>query len=72
MATAPTAEGTAGISGSYSKTNTETEERGKTEEESLSYGYKVVNTLKVPPKIKVEAMITMHAHGRDVRIYQNL
>ena len=61
MAAAPTAEGTAGISGSYSKTNKETEERGKTEGESLTYGYKVVDTLKVPPKTKVEAMITTWA-----------
>ena len=52
MAAAPTAEGTAGISGSYSKTNTEIEERGKTEEESLTYGYKVVDTLKVATQDK--------------------
>ena len=61
MAAAPSAEGTAGVSGSYSKTTTETDTREKSEEESLSYGYGVVDILKVPPKTKVEAMITTWA-----------
>ena len=59
MAAAPSAA--AGISGSYSKTTTETDTQEKSEEESLSYGYEVVDTLKVPPKTKVEAMITTWA-----------
>ena len=61
MATTPTAKGTAGVSGSYSKTTSKTEARENREEESLSYGYRVVDTLKVPPKTKVEAMITTWA-----------
>ena len=61
MATTPTAKGTAGVSGSYSKTTSKTEARENREEESLSYGYRVVNTLKVPLKTKVEAMITTWA-----------
>ena len=54
-------EGTAGVSGSYSKTASETEARENREGESLSCGYQVVDTLKVPPKTKVEAMITTWA-----------
>ena len=61
MAAAPTAEGTAGISGSYSKTTTQTSTKEKSEEESLSHGYEVVDSLKVPPKTKVVAMITTWA-----------
>ena len=57
MAAGPTAEGTAGVSGSYSKTTSEIEANENREEESLSCGYQIVDTLKVPPKTKVEAMI---------------
>ena len=61
MATTPTAEGTAGVSGSYSKTTSKTEARENREEESLSYGYQIVDTLKVPLKTKIESMITTWA-----------
>ena len=57
MAAGPTAEGTAGVSGSYSTTTCEIEAKENREEESLSCGYQIVDTLKVPPKTKVEAMI---------------
>ena len=50
-----------GIGGSYSKTNTTTisEEQGKSE--SLAQGYEVTDTLMVPPKTKVKALITTWA-----------
>ena len=70
MAAAPTAEGTAGVSGSYSKTTSEIEANGNRVEEALSYGYQIVDTLKVPPKTKVVAMIANHL-GCDIRIYHN-
>lgn len=61
MAAAPSAEGTAGVSGSYSKTTTQSTSKENHEEEELSHGYEVVDSLKVPPKTKVVAMITTWA-----------
>ena len=61
MAAAPSAEGTAGVSASYSKTTTEGSTQKEDEEQSLTQTYQVIDTLKVPPKTKVAAMITTWA-----------
>ena len=45
------------IGGSFSKTETKTSGRGERVTESLTQGYEIVDTLKVPPKTKVEATI---------------
>ena len=50
-----------GIGGSYSKTETSTWSREQGESESLAQGYEVVDTLMVPPKTKVKALITTWA-----------
>ena len=55
------AAASAGISGSYSKTTSKSEEENQAEGESLSQEYQVVDALKVPPKTKVAAMITTWA-----------
>ena len=55
------ATATAGVSGSYSKTTTQSDTKQQAQEESLSQGYQVVDTLNVPPKTKVVAMITTWA-----------
>lgn len=67
----------AGISGTYSKTNGTTwTTRGETSE-SLSQGYEIVDTLKIPPKTKVKATITTYAVTyesktlTEVRVYAN-
>ena len=59
MAAAP--EASAGASASYSKTTTKSDTEESKLEESLSHGYEVVDSLKVPPKTKVVAMITTWA-----------
>ena len=51
----------AGITGSYTKTTQTTTEDSEGVSESLSQGYQVVDTLKVPPKTKVKALITTWA-----------
>ena len=46
-----------GITGSYSKTEGTTSTKQERVKESLTQGYEIVDTLKVPPKTKVEATI---------------
>ena len=55
------ATATAGVSGSYSKTTTQSDSKQQAQEESLTQSYAVVDTLMVPPKTKVVAMITTWA-----------
>ena len=50
-----------GIGGSYSKTETSTWSKEQGESESLSQGYEIIDTLMVPPKTKVKALITTWA-----------
>ena len=66
MAAAPTAEGTAGLSGSYSTTTSEIE--AKVIEKRRLYhntGYQIASCMilsrQLPPKTKVVAMITTWA-----------
>ena len=50
-----------GIGGSYSKTETSTWSTEQGKSESLAQGYEVIDTLMVPPKTKVKALITTWA-----------
>ena len=50
-----------GIGGSYSRTNTTTRSAEENKSESLSQGYEITDTLVVPPKTKVKALITTWA-----------
>lgn len=50
-----------GIGGSYSKTETTTWSTEQSKSESLVQGYEVTDTLMVPPKTKVKALITTWA-----------
>ena len=50
-----------GIGGSYSKTETSTSSTEQSKSESLAQGYEVIDTLMVPPKTKVKALITTWA-----------
>ena len=50
-----------GIGGSYSKTETSASSTEQSKSESLAQGYEVIDTLMVPPKTKVKALITTWA-----------
>ena len=66
-----------GVSGSYSTTNGTTWTTGGQTSESLSQGYEIVDTLKIPPKTKVKATITTYAVTyesktlTEMRVYAN-
>ena len=57
-----------GIGGSYSKTDTSTWSTEQDKSESLAQGYEVVDTLQVPPKTKVKALITTWAVTYESKI----
>lgn len=50
-----------GLTGSYSTTQGTSLTTGSSGEEKLSQGYQIVDTLKIPPKTKVKAIITTWA-----------
>lgn len=50
-----------GANAKYSKTKTTSETQSKHAEDSLSQGYEIVDTLKVPPNTTVKAKITTYA-----------
>lgn len=57
-----------GIGGSYSKTDTSTWSTEQDKSESLTQGYEVIDTLSVPPKTKVKALITTWAVTYESKI----
>ena len=57
-----------GVGGSFSKTDTRTSSKQERVSESLTQGYEIVDTLKVPPKTKVEATIRTWAVTYESKI----